>query len=284
MRRILREPLLHFLVLGALLFVAYRWVAGEGSRAPDQIVVSAERVRVLADQFQRTWQRPATQQELDSLVQTFVREEVMYREGVAQGLDRDDPIIRRRVQQKLEFLTDGSVPPVPTDAELQAWVDAHADLYAVPPRYTLRQIYFDPGRHDDMKALITQARANLEAGRPAGGDSMSLPEQLTDAETNDIEREFGVEFTRGLAALPSGSWQGPIPSGFGVHLVLIQARGEPGAPKLAEVREAAVRDLLHDRSQKAQEGFYQDLRKRYTVTIEPDPATSDGVIATAHAR
>jgi hypothetical protein len=271
-------------LLGALLFVVYGWVDGDGMRAPDQIVVPAERVRGLADQFRRTWQRPPTEQELDSLVQAFVREEVMYREGVARGLDRDDPIIRRRVQQKLEFLTDGSVPPVPTDADLQAWVDAHADLYAVPPRYTLRQIYFDPGRHDDVKTLIAQARASVDAGRPAGGDSISLPEQLSDTETSDIEREFGIEFARALAALPVGSWQGPIPSGFGLHLVLIQARGEPGAPKLADVRDAAERDWLHDRSQKSQEAFYQQLRKRYTVTIESDAATSDGAIATAHAR
>ena len=284
MRRILREPLLHFLLLGALLFGAYRWVDGEGARAPDQIVVPAERVRGLADQFQRTWLRPPTEPELDSLVQTFVREEVMYREGVARGLDRDDPIIRRRVQQKLEFLTDGSAPLTPTDAELQAWVDAHADLYSVPPRYTFRQIYFDPGRHDDMKALIAQARANLEAGRPPGGDSMTLPEQLTEAATSDIERQFGVEFAHGLAALPVGSWQGPITSGFGVHLVQIQARGEVHTPKLADVRTEAERDWLHDRSQKSQEAFYQRLRKRYTVTIERDAATSDGAIATAHAR
>jgi parvulin-like peptidyl-prolyl isomerase len=284
MRKILREPLLHFLLLGALLFVAYRWVDGEGSRAPDQIVVPADRVRGLADQFRRTWQRPPTQQELDSLIQTFVREEVMYREGVTRGLDRDDPIIRRRVQQKLEFITDGSVPSAPSDAELQAWVDAHPDLYAMPPRYTLRQIYFDPGRHDDMTALIAQARANLAAGRPAGGDSISLPAELTDAETSDIERQFGVEFAHGLAALPVGSWQGPIPSGFGVHLVQIQARGEARAPNLADIREAAERDWLHDRSQKSQEAFYQQLLKRYTVTIESDVATIDGAIATAHAR
>jgi hypothetical protein len=284
MKKILREPLLHFLLLGALLFVVYGWVDGEGMRAPDRIVVPADRVRGLADQFQRTWQRPPTEPELDSLVQTFVREEVMYREGVARGLDRDDPVIRRRVQQKLEFLTDGSVPAAPNDVELQAWVDAHPDLYAVPPRYTLRQIYFDPGRHDDMTALIAQARANLEAGRPADGDSISLPEQLTDTETSAIEREFGLEFARSLAALPVGSWQGPIASGFGVHLVQIQARGEVGTPKLADVRAEAERDWLHDRSQKSQEAFYQQLRKRYAVTIESDAATSDGAIATAHAR
>jgi len=284
MKKILREPLLHFLVLGALLFVVYGWIDGGAMRSPEQIVVSAERVRALTDQFQRTWQRAPTEQELDGLVQTFVREEVMYREGVARGLDRDDPVIRRRVQQKLEFLTDGSVPSAPTDAELQAWVDGHADLYAVPPRYTLHQIYFDPGGHDDIAALIARARANLEAGRPAAGDRVSLPEQLTDTATSDIERQFGSEFAQGLAALPVGSWQGPITSGFGVHLVQIQSRGEARTPKLADVRVEAERDWLHDRSQKSEEAFYQQLRKRYTVTILQDAATSDGAIATAHAR
>jgi parvulin-like peptidyl-prolyl isomerase len=284
MRRILREPLLHFLLLGALLFVAYAWVDREGSRAPDAIVVRAERVRGLAEQFRRTWQRQPTDQETDSLIQTFVREEVMYREGLSMGLDRDDPIIRRRVQQKLEFIGDGSAPSAPTDEELQSWLDGHVALYAVPPRYTLRQIYFDPGRHDDMTTLIMRARVALAEGRAAGGDSTPLPEQLTDADTSDIERVFGIEFARGLAALPVGSWEGPIPSGFGVHLVQIQARGEAQTPKLADVRAQAERDWLHDRSHKSMEAFYQRLRQRYTVTIESDAVSGDAAVAAANAR
>lgn len=284
MRRILREPLLHFLLIGALLFVAYRWVDREGARAPDQIVVPAERVRGLAEQFRRTWQRDPNQQELDGLIQTFVREEVMYREGLVMGLDRDDPVIRRRVQQKLEFVGDGSVPPTPSDAELQGWIDGHLSMYALPPRYTLRQIYFDPGQHDDMTALIAHARSELAAGRSAKGDSMSLPDQLTDTESSEIERVFGVEFTRGLAPLPVGSWEGPIASGFGVHLVQIQSRGEAGAPKLADVRAQAERDWLHDRNQKSMEAFYQRLRQRYTVTIESDAVSGAGATATSNAR
>jgi len=284
MRRILREPLLHFLLLGALLFVAYAWVDREGTYAADEIVVPAERVRGLAEQFRRTWQRQPTEQETDNLIQTFVREEVMYREGLSMGLDRDDPVIRRRVQQKLEFIGDGSAPPAPTDEELQAWLDGHVSLYAVPPRYTLRQIYFDPGRHDDMTALIARARAELVEGRAAGGDSTPLPEQLTDTDTSDIERVFGVEFARGLAALPIGSWEGPIPSGFGVHLVQIQTRGEAQTPNLADARSQVERDWLHDRSQKSMEAFYQRLRQRYTVTIESDAVSGDAAVAAANAR
>ena len=284
MRRILREPLLHFLVLGALLFVAYAWVDREGTRAVGEIVVPAERVRGLAEQFRRTWQRQPTEQETDGLVQTFVREEVMYREGLSMGLDRDDPVIRRRVQQKLEFIGDGSVPAVPTDAELQAWVDGHAALYAVPPHYTLRQIYFDPGRHDDMAALIARTRADLAEDRAARGDSTPLPAQLTDAETGDIERVFGIEFARGLAVLPVGGWEGPIPSGFGVHLVQIQARGQARVPQLADVRSQVERDWLHDRSQKSLEDFYQQLRSRYTVTVESDTIPGEGVATAAIAR
>jgi len=157
MRRWLREPLLHFLILGALLFGLYGWLRGGAQATPAEIVVSRGQLQSLQAQFQRTRQRAPTPEELQGMVEGWVREEIFYREGVAMGLDRDDPVVRRRVAQKLEFVVDGAAPTPPTSAELQAWLAVHADRYSIEARYTLHQIYFDVARHG----------ASLDAGSSA---------------------------------------------------------------------------------------------------------------------
>lgn len=149
MRRLLREPLLHFAVLGMGLFVLYGVLRGGTGDAPDEIVVDRARLASLEAQFERVWQRAPTPAERDGLVATWVREEILYREGVAMGMDRDDPIVRRRIAQKMDFLADGQAPAEPSEAELQAWLDAHPDAYRIEPVYTLRQLYFDPGRRGE---------------------------------------------------------------------------------------------------------------------------------------
>ena len=145
MRRIFAEPLVHFALLGIGLFVLYRLVSGGVSSDPDEIVVDAPRIAALAEQFERSWRRPPTAADLDGLVESYVRDEVLYREGLALGLDRDDPVIRSRVRLKMEVLGDGPDTEV-SDADLQAWLDTNADRYASPARYDLRQVFFDPER------------------------------------------------------------------------------------------------------------------------------------------
>ena len=216
MQRFLREPLLHFFVVGALLFGAYEVVNRGTASAPEEIVVSQGQLQNLQLQFERVWQRPATAAEIQGLVDNWVREEIFYREGVILGLDRDDAIVRRRVGQKLEFIIDAAAPPPPTDAELQTWLDAHSADYQIDPVYSLRQVYFDPARHGDkLDAVIAGARRALAAGKNVAGDSTLLPPSL-EADATEAKRVFGDEFAEALKALPAGSWQGPVPSAFGV--------------------------------------------------------------------
>jgi hypothetical protein len=269
MRRILREPLLHFFVLGALLFGLYGWLHGGVLDAPDEIVVSRAQVETLQAQFQRVWQRPPTPEELDGLVESWVREEIYYREGLAMGLDRDDPVVRRRVGQKIEFLAEGAGPSAPTESELQAWLDAHPDAYAIPAVYTLRQVYFDPQRHGDrLDGDIAAGRHALERGQSFDGDPTMLPSGLDQAPAYDVARDFGPEFESALRTLPVGGWQGPVRSGFGWHLVEIAARDGGRPARLDEVRAAVERDLLHARTEEASKTFYDKLRANYVVRIE----------------
>jgi hypothetical protein len=267
-RQILREPLLHFFLLGAVLFGAYGTLHRGSGMAPEEIVVSRGQLQNLQLQFERVWQRPATSSELQGLIDNWVKEEIFYREGVTLGLDRDDAVVRRRIGQKLEFIVDSAAPPPPTDAELQAWLDAHAGQYSIEPVYSLRQAYFEPARHADLVAVIAGARRALASGRHVAGDRTMLPVSMDGASASEVQRVFGDEFAASLESLAVGEWQGPVSSTFGVHLVVLTQR-EPAKPAtLAAVRLEVERDLTHARMQKTNTDFYAKLRAKYAVRIE----------------
>jgi hypothetical protein len=163
LKSFLREPLVHFLLLGALLFALNAWLRPAAAPAGNvEIVVSEARVRNLAQNFRRTWQRPPTRQELEGLVESHVREEVFYREALALGLDRDDAIIRRRLQQKMEFVSEeASALARPSDAELQQYLETHPGDFVVEPRVTFAHVYLDPARR--AAKLQADARRLLDA-------------------------------------------------------------------------------------------------------------------------
>ena len=268
-RRLLREPLLHFFVLGAVLFGVYG-VLNRGARnAPDEIVVSRGQVQNLQLQFERVWQRTPTSVELQGLIDNWVKEEIFYREGVTLGLDRDDAVVRRRVGQKLEFIIDAAAPPSPTDAELQAWLDSHSSQYQIDPTYSLRQVYFDPARHGEhLDADIAAARRALTAGKAVNGDTTLLPPSLDAVTATEVRRLFGDEFTDALKTLPTDGWQGPVRSGFGLHLIALAPHDTARTATLAEARADVERDLSHARAQQANAAFYDKLRAKYAVRIE----------------
>lgn len=283
MKTLLREPLLYFLLLGGTFFLLYQQFSdsGSGSAASTQeIRISEGRIQALGASFEKTWQRPPSAQELDGLVNEFVREEIYYREALALGLDRDDPLLRRRLRQKLEFMLEDVVTPAEADdAELQAYLDANAETYRQAPVFSFQQVYLDPGRHGEN--LETDAMALLEALRNAAtdadsaGDSIMLPQRFDDEAGYNVERSFGGQFLQQLVELPVGSWQGPIVSGFGLHLVHVSARVDGRLAPLEQVRERVLRDWTSQQRQQTNEAIYQNLRKRYEVTIEA-PLSGNG--------
>jgi hypothetical protein len=269
----LREPLVHFLLLGAALF-AITGLRGEGPAAGSRrIEVGPERVEQLATLFGRTWQRPPTRQELEGLIDDFVKEEVYYREALAMGLAEDDTIVRRRLRQKLEFLTDevGTVPP--TEEELEAFLAEHADAYRIPPQTALDQIYFSVDRRGGRAAADARALlARLPAGRVPDrdgelGDPLLLSVPETPLLPAEIARLFGERFAQAVPTLPAGEWSGPVESGYGLHLVLVRERLEGRMPGLDEVRHEVERDWLARRREQVAAEFYRELRGRYEVVV-----------------
>jgi hypothetical protein len=273
-RRLLTEPLLHFFLIGALLFYLYGWLNNDETGDLGEIVVSAAVQEQLAATFQRTWQRAPTAQEMTSLVDGWVREEVLYRQGVAMGFDQGDPVIRRRVAQKVSFVADGLAPETPTDEELNAWLETRTDAYQVPPRYSFEQVYINPGQHaGDLEAYLASTLAALQGAAGAGsgglGDSIMLPGEVAAATPRDIERVFGLEFAAAVAAQSPGAWQGPVISGFGLHFVRVNDVLPGRRPGLDEVRAEVERDYLDERAGEISDAFYEALRERYTVRVEP---------------
>jgi len=289
---ILREPLLHFLVLGGLLFVLFGLTQAPDQEGTRQIRVSAAQVEQLAAGFSRTWMRPPTEEELAGLIEHHIRSEVFYREALALGLDQDDPYVRNRLGQKLEFLLDDlSAEAEPGDETLAGFLDADAERFREPPRLSFRQVYLNPDRHPRLDAEAAGLLERLRAGAdPAGlGDATLLGQAYDDMSQPEVERQFGAAFAEALLHLEPGQWLGPVPSGLGAHLVLVTDRQPARLPALAEVRPQVLRDWQDQRRREQKEQAYARLREGYEITVEPAPAVTtlsagSGAQAAADAR
>ena len=273
MRSLLREPLLHFLVIGAALFGLYGLV-GNKEAEPAKIVVSAERVAHLADKFARTWRRPPTQEELDGLLEDDIRDEVFYREGRAAGLDRDDAIIRRRVRQKMEFLAEDMAASAPSEEQLTAYLALHAERFRTEDRLTFRHVFLSATRRgealerDAKEIAATLVGAATPLDTAALGDPFLLGETFRQTPHSDVARTFGEGFARHLAAVEVGRWQGPIRSSFGAHFVFVDERTRGSLPPLDAVHDEVRRAWLNARRIEAEEKLYRTLRERYRVVVE----------------
>ena len=274
--RLVREPLVHFLLLGGLLFGAYYAVNDQPQISDsNRIVIDEAQVASLAATFQRTWMRPPTPEELAGLVEDRVREEILYREALALGLDRDDQVVRRRLRQKMEFVsTDLTDPEPPTEAELQAYLDANMDRFRTTERLSFTQVYLKEDEQERAAALLQRL-----AGHPPSqldleqlGDASLLPGAMQQADRHELGRVFGNDFATTLSAVPLGRWSGPHASPYGLHLVYVSERLPAREPPLGEVRSEVQREWLAERQREANERFYQALRDRYTVEVA-DPLT-----------
>jgi len=279
MKRLLKEPLAHFLVLGALLFALYGFLNRNGEPEPGRIVVSQGQLAAMRESFIRIWQRPPTREEWQGLIRNRVREEVYCREAMALGLDKDDLVIRRRLSQKMQFVSDDiAAEAQPTDAELSAYLRAHPDKFRVEQQFTFRQLYLNPEKHaanlarDAARLLAELNQPGSKADTSAQGDSFLLEHQFVAMPPSEVAKLFGEKFAAKLGQVSPGQWQGPIESGYGVHLVLVSERTKGRLPALADVRYAVRREWDTARRLEANEKFFQELLKHYAVTIEQPEA------------
>lgn len=273
MTKLHKEPLFHFLLMGGALFLLFQFVAGGSEDENAQIVISEGRVQALMQSFGKVRQRPPSQEELDNLVQSYIREEVLYREALAMGLEKDDLIVRRRLTQKIAFLSEDMIAlDEPDDAVLEAYLRENEERFRLQVRYSFRQVYLNAGKRratldTDIKEVLKTLRAQ-EPEDEVVGDSLMVKNSFTHASASDVARVLGERFVAGLDELTVGNnWQGPVPSGFGVHLVYLSERIEARAPSLEQVRADVVREWSAQQRQQANDKFFEILRARYQVTL-----------------
>lgn len=271
MRKLIREPLVHFLLIGAVLFIAYGLTQEPDTNTANRIVVDAGQVEQLVAQFERTWIRPPSRQELDALVENHVRAEVYYREALAMGLDQNDPMVRQRMRMKLEFiLEDLTLDDNPTDDALNKFLTQNPDRFRQEPEISFIQVYVSRDDGLEIEADAERILAQLKAGADPQslGDASMLNFEYRDMTPADIARTFGDIFAMRIADLQPAGWQGPFYSGLGGHLVNVTGRVEGRMPTLDEIRPVVQREWLAAQRVELKDLAYDRLREGYEVVVE----------------
>jgi len=277
MRRLLAEPLLHFLVLGAALFGLFSLTGKKEAEQPAKIVISAARMENLANSFARAWKRPPGAEELRGLIDDYIHDEVFYREGKALGLDRDDVVIRRRMRQKLEFIAEDMSVAEPGDEQLAAYLASNAERFKSEDRLTFTHVYLSAARRealqrdaDSIAAKLANENTNIDA--ETLGDHFLLGTEFQAMPRSDVTRTFGEHFAAQVFSMEPGRWQGPVWSSYGLHFVSVSERAQGGLLPLDSVRPAVRREWMNARRLEAEQSLYRTLRDRYQIVVEALPA------------
>lgn len=281
-RRLWREPLVHFLILGALLFAAdaaFETRFGAAPNAPREIRLTQDELLQLAAGFQAQWRRPPTVKEFSALAEDRVRQEVLYREALALGLDKDDEIVKRRMAQKMKFLAeDVASAREPSSAELQAWFEQNQDRFRLPGRVGFRQLYFSPdkrgarARDDAARALQMLAGQPVDAPAAASlGDRMIFQDYYGDRTTDYLGKEFGPGFALAVPRQAPGAWQGPVESGMGWHLVFVDTVVPGRVPDFAEIEPEVKTAWLGVQKAQAWDKAYKEMRAKYVLLLPAPP-------------
>ncbi len=279
--RILKEPLLHFMLLGACIYAAYALFGKPEQDSLDRTInINEERIDAFIGQWQSRWNRPPTVKEIDGVITQYVNEEVRYRQAVAMGLNENDPITRRRMAQKLEFLTgDLSQMQKPVGGELEKYFEDHLNAYRGDDLITFSQVFFDPDKREE-KTLDDAAKVLKElqsAGKPdpvklGAGDKFMLQNYFKAMDERQISRQLGTGFTESVMKLEAGKWHGPVLSGYGVHLVYVYEIEKAPAPEFKKVKDKVLAQWHEEKSIKFKADFLKNLKDRYQINIAEIPA------------
>ncbi len=286
LRRWLREPLVHFLLLGGVLFAVNHYVQPDRGAAPSskQIQLTLDELAQLALVFQSQWRREPTPEEFNRLVESKIQQEILYREALAMGLDKDDEIVKRRMAQKMQFLAeDVAAAREPTTAELKSWFEKHRAMFAQPPRLSFRHLYFSPdrrgarAREDAAKALAKLVGQPEDSKLAASlADPFMFQDYYRDRAPEYLGKEFGPQFTLAVAKLAPGSWRGPIESGFGWHLVFVDTVIPGRVPAFEEIEPDVKTAWLGEQKGLAWQKAYKEMRAKYTVLLPAPPENASG--------
>jgi hypothetical protein len=283
---LVRQPLVHFLVIGLALGVALQWFGNRQETGPDTTIrISAVDIARADAEWRSRWKRPPTQQELEGLVKARIREMVLYREAVAMGLDRDEPVIRRVLVQKLESIAKDLIELSlsPTDQDLEQYFEEHTERYRPASLITFTHAFVDPDARgdraiEDAEKMVAELRSlgHGAGGADRYGDPFMLQRYYPEKERQRVASLFGAGFADTVFDLPTGGWHGPVLSGYGLHAVYVHNRTDFPVPPLAEVLERVRQDWVDDNRRRIVDQYFADMMARYEVVIE-GPARGEQV-------
>ncbi|WP_440875843.1 peptidyl-prolyl cis-trans isomerase [Thalassotalea sp. PLHSN55] len=268
LKKFLLEPLVHFLLLAILLFVAFDFLNPETSEE-NIISVSEGRVAQLKQNFTKVWRRSPTSEEINGMIDSYVLEEIYTRQALALGLDEGDSIIRRRLHQKMEFmLEDMSSLVNPSDEELKVYFDENSKNYLKEARYSFEQIYFSLNRDkNELDALIAAQEENIAQGKQPEGDNTLLPSSVEDSSASNIRRQFGEEFLAQLGKAKDGTWFGPVESGFGLHFIKISMSDAEAVKDFDRIKSIVIEDWQKDKHELVKKQYEKELLEQYQIDI-----------------
>jgi len=274
MKKLLKEPLLHFMLLGFLLFALYS-IVNKQNDSENVIMIDNYDMNNIIASWEMQWKRLPTDEELKSLIDQNIKQEIFYQEALKMKLDHNDEIIKRRLAQKMQFLSnDLATINEPTDEELKKFYDAHIEDYLTPYVYSFYQIiYSQDNRKDpknDAEQLLSKYNNATFEEMKTKGDALPFPYYFENTDANEINRQLGMQFSKALETTTTNSWIGPISSGFGYHLVYLVEKKEPQIPDFKSVKKDLLRDLEFENQKNLNEQILNELKKNYIIKFDLD--------------
>jgi hypothetical protein len=277
--KFLREPLVRFLFIGAALFMLYAfWGQQDAENQDREITITSGEIAWLTDAWQKRWNRPPTAKEREGVINQYLREMILSREAIAMGLDKDDSVIRRRLAQKLEFLSNDLITPQPpTDDELKTYFNEHIKRYQAPDLVTMTHVFIDPDLRGDQTLIDAEAikiklQALNEPPRDAWdyGDAFMLQSYYPERSEAELLKLFGSGFAKSVFELAPQQWHGPVLSGYGTHLVYVHSHQKAVPPVFADIEEQVRQDWENDKREQLNEQFIDSIVARYDVIVEDE--------------
>lgn len=275
MKKIFAEPLVHFLLLGLAIFLLYGWVSDDESDK-NKIIIDDSHLAHLKSIWELQWNRAPTEEELQGILEKHLQKEVFYREALKVNLDHNDEVVKRRLAQKMEFLSDdfSALVDAPTDEKLLEYFKSNQEQYLVPYQFSFKQIVFTHDKHQDPQTA-SQMVLEKYGSKPVDdmydkGDLLSIPFNFENLYEPQVEQELGGNLAASLHDLPLNEWSGPVESGYGLHLIYLTKKQAPSIPEFQEIRDELVRDYSYQAEKENQQAIYQSLKNNYQIEITAD--------------
>lgn len=279
MKKLFREPLVHFLLLGLGLFLLYG-IVNKTTDGESTILIDDFDMNNIIASWEMQWKRLPTDEELKNLIQQNIKQEIFYQEALKMNLDHNDEIIKRRLAQKMQFLSnDLASINEPTDQELEKYYDKHFENYLTPYTFSFYQIIFSPDNREsakqDAEIMMSQISNDSFEEIKSKGDRLPFPFFFKNTDADELNRQLGINFSESLEPIETGSWVGPIQSGFGYHLVYLTEKTGPQIPDFKSVKDDLLRDMEYDNQRNLNDLIFKELKKNYSIEFNLDPEKFD---------